>query len=253
MLILDAKNFVLLIHNLLSCELDMRRKHGALPPDMIEAGNAACNVMIGFMTELDLPHSIKIAKSRLHDADTAEKCHSGYEHLMHSVALELEERTFYGPLRHLEKYYDDQQLFGPEVFNAFPSANDDIYEAGACLALERGTACVMHLMRVLESGLLALAQTLGVGSQNDWGKYLHEIGKELDRRQKAAGARSADEQFYAEVAVHLGSVRVAQRNPTMHVDKSYSVERAEEILIAVRSFMKHLATRIKEQPLPSAP
>ena len=49
-----------------------------------------------------------------------------------------------------------------DVFNAFPSANNDILEASNCLALERGTATVMHLMRVAEVGLKALASALGV-------------------------------------------------------------------------------------------
>ncbi len=32
----------------------------------------------------------------------------------------------------------------------------------------------------------------------------------------------------------------------MHIDKTYTEERAEEILIAVRSFMRHLATKLQE-------
>ena len=62
-------------------------------------------------------------------------------------------------------YYETRPLFGPDVFNNFSSANDDIDEAGKCLALGRGTACVMHLMRVLEVGLAALASALGANKQ----------------------------------------------------------------------------------------
>jgi hypothetical protein len=90
-------------------------------------------------------------------------------------------------------YQSDEPLFGNEVFNAFPSANDDIAEAGTCLALERGTACVMHLMRVSEVGLASLGSELAVSKQNDWGSYLREINKELEKRTKAAGARTPDE------------------------------------------------------------
>jgi hypothetical protein len=44
----------------------------------------------------------------------------------------------------------------------------------------------------------------------------------------------------------VDNVRRAWRNPTMHPDRSYSVERAEEILQSVKSFMRHLATKLRE-------
>ena len=104
----------------------------------------------------------------------------------------------------------------------------------------------MHLMRVLENGLGALAAAVGVANQNDWGAYLRKIGGELDARAKVAGARSLDEQFYAEAAANFDRLRRAFRNPTMHPDRVYSQERAEEILIATKSFMAHLALRLSE-------
>lgn len=104
----------------------------------------------------------------------------------------------------------------------------------------------MHLMRALEVALAALAKTLSVGPQNDWGAYLNLIERELGTRVKAAGARTADEQFYAETASLFDHMRRAWRNPTMHVEKTYSPERAQDILQAVKSFMSHLALRISE-------
>ena len=56
------------------------------------------------------------------------------------------------------EFFDNLQAFGEEVFAAYPSANDDIFEASICLALERGTACVMHLGRVVEVGLRSIAE-----------------------------------------------------------------------------------------------
>ncbi len=95
-------------------------------------------------------------------------------------------------------------------------------------------------------GLAVLASTVGVAKQNDWGEYLREIDKPLTARIKNAGARSPDEQFYAETATTIDNMRRSWRNPTMHPDKSYSPERAEEILQSVRSFMRHLATKLHE-------
>ncbi len=246
MLTLDARNFVQLLHTLLNNEMQMRSYKGPASPEFTKITDGVAEYLIEIMTPMDLPHSIKVARNMLMGCDDIAKMHKGFEHLANSVMLELEGRKFYGPLRSFEKYYDHLALFGEPVFNNFPSANDDIYEAGMCLALERATACVMHLMRVLEIGLGALAKAVGVEPQNDWGAYLRKIQEELDRRAKSSGARSPDEQFYAEAAVSFDRLRRAFRNPTMHPDKSYSQERAEEILLSTKSFMAHLATRLSE-------
>lgn len=150
------------------------------------------------------------------------------------------------------RYFSNAQFFDssdknvPQVSTQFPSAAEDISEAGKCLACGRSTACVMHLSRVMEVGLQTLAKALNIPPQNDWGKYLKENEAELIDRMKKAGARTPDEQFYAEANTAFDFVRRAWRNPSMHVDKTYTVERAEEILVSVRLFMRHLATRLKE-------
>jgi len=144
------------------------------------------------------------------------------------------------------RYFEDPQLFGEDVFNHLPSANQELTEAGTCLALDRGTACVFHASRALESALQVLASDLGVGSQNDWGRYLKGVEDELKNRMQASGARTVKEQFYAEAHATFDSVRRAWRNPTMHVDKSYSPDRAADVLSSVGLFIKHLATELHE-------
>lgn len=144
------------------------------------------------------------------------------------------------------EFFDPTEPSAAKVSVQFSSAAEDISEAGKCLACGRGTACVMHLNRVMEVGLGALAGAVGVGPQNDWGKYLDKIDKELQHRLTTSGARTTDEQFYSEVHITFDGVRRAWRNPTMHVDKTYTVEHAEEIMIATRSFMRHLATKLHD-------
>ena len=175
------------------------------------------------------------------------KIASCLEHLAISIVDELENKKFLMISPEKVHYFVHPELiFGKEVFDAFASANEDIAEAGTCLALERATASVMHLMRVVEAGLAVLAKALGVTKQNDWGRYLKEIDNALAARMKASGARSPDEQFYAEVAVTIDHMRRAWRNPTMHPEKTYSPKRAEEILQSVRSFMRQLVTKLHE-------
>jgi hypothetical protein len=145
--------------------------------------------------------------------------------------------------------YTEPECFGGDVFKKFSPANEDIAEAGKCLALDRGTACVMHLSRVLEVGLETLADSVGIGKKSDWGKYIDGIEIELSKRAKTSGARTPDEQFYAEANINFDNMRRAWRNPTMHPEKSYSPERAEEIFNSIRSFMRHLATRLTAKDL----
>ena len=58
--------------------------------------------------------------------------------------------------------------------------------------------------------------------------------------------KTADEEFYSDSAVKFDRFKVALRNPSMHVDKSYTEERAREIFDATKALMQHLALRISE-------
>lgn len=53
-------------------------------------------------------------------------------------------------------------LFGLEVVQTFPDTRADISAGAACRAYELWTACVMHMMRVAEIGVGALADHLSV-------------------------------------------------------------------------------------------
>lgn len=242
MLTLDARNFIVLLHTLLSLEQKLRNTSDVVPPEMVKTGDHVAQELLSVLVALDLEHSAKTTKNMLFGADTTSKIHRAVEQITTSVMIELDGRKFYGPTKKLAQYYEQSKLFGDDVFVKFPSANNDIFEAGMCLALERGTGCAMHLMRVAEAGLKALGLAVGTGPQNSWGDYLREIDKKLP----ASTASGPDRQFYAEARITLDGMRIAWRNPSMHLEQSYSPERAEEMIIAVRAFMRHLATRLSE-------
>ena len=245
MLSLHAGDFLGLLQLLFDFELTVGQTRGPLPPNMAGANQAAANAIRMRADALNLPVTKGQARY-IEVSKTSEELSVAFLTVKRTMHQELLNRVFVEPEPRYKGYYEQSELFGREVFNAFPSSNSDIYKSGMCLALERATACVMHLNRALECGLAALAKAVGVSKQNDWGRYIEAIGKELDTRTKAAGARSADEQFYAEAAANFDRLRRVYRNPTMHPEKTYSQERAEEILQAVRSFMAHLATRLSE-------
>src|SRR5258708_31535302 len=86
---------------------------------------------------------------------------------------ELSERVFF-LLESSKVHFHEKPTDGWQgVIDHFPSATTDIEEASKCYALNRGTACVFHLMRSLEPALAVIARELSVkkGSPT-WNAYL---------------------------------------------------------------------------------
>jgi hypothetical protein len=81
---------------------------------------------------------------------------------------ELNRMKLYHVRDELAAIYDHPQPFGQAVFDAFPSAILDTQNAGKCLALGQPTACMFHLMRVMEHGLTAYAAKLGINYLPSW-------------------------------------------------------------------------------------
>jgi hypothetical protein len=155
------------------------------------------------------------------------------------------------------KFFAEPHLFDTKdvkVSDHFPSAIYDIEEAGKCFALDRYTACVFHLMRVMEVGLRALGAslndpTLDPKTNPTWGRILNRGDKEL---AKPANDRSPEwrtkADFFEGAHATLRAVSIAWRNPTMHLEKTYNEERALDIFNAVKGTMRHLATGLREVP-----
>ncbi len=146
-------------------------------------------------------------------------------------------------------FISEKRLFGDDVSTAFPSITFDIEEAGKCMAFERWTAVMFHLMRIMEFGLRVLGDTLNIPatSNRTWDAILKKCD---DEGKKTYDQKSpewkVDEQFFAGAAAMLRSVKDAWRNPTMHIERVYTQEQTEDIWNAVKGFMRHLATRLKE-------
>jgi hypothetical protein len=147
-------------------------------------------------------------------------------------------------------FQSEEPLFGDDVFARFSVANDDIAEAGKCIALGRGTAAVFHLMRVMEAGLKALGKELGIPYAPSWESYTKQIDNILDpaKYKSMPADKLAKRPFYEEVLGDVVAVKRAWRNPTMHIVKSYDVQQAKVIFEAVKSFMQHLAKELSADP-----
>jgi hypothetical protein len=147
-------------------------------------------------------------------------------------------------------YYDGSKDFGLDVQRAFPSVAYDVTEAGKAYACNRSTACVFHLMRVLEIGLSVFAIRFNVPhAHTNWQNIIEGIEKAV-RNMGADPNRPPDwkdqQEFYSQAASNFMVLKDAWRNYTAHARGKYTEDEALTILINVRSFMQKLATRLHE-------
>lgn len=180
------------------------------------------------------------------------------------LMAEFWNRKFVQIPKDYEKYANNESLFGDIVKAAFPSAGEDIKQAGNCLAVECGTGAVFHLMRAVEWGLRALCRDLGIIrirkkktgkpkytpiAWTEWQDMLEEAHKRTDAKILAlkAGKRKQDAQeFYYPLLRDLRGFKEAFRNHVMHARSEYTPKRAEDVLDHVQRFMILLSTKVKE-------
>ena len=152
--------------------------------------------------------------------------------------------------------YEKEHGFGTVVDAAFNDdlLREDISEAGKCLALERNTAAVLHLMRVAEFGLRKLARKLKVTSVKkgrplelaDWKMIFDAVEKKLTalRGKKRTHKQDAQLELYAGLLIELRAFKDAWRDRTSHARVTYDALQARSIYNHVASFMQRLAERL---------
>jgi hypothetical protein len=153
------------------------------------------------------------------------------------------------------QYFEKTELFGANFKKHFPVANAEVIEAGNCFALGRYTACVFHLMRATEKGILALYAELKLPPLNQptwsWGSVLKQIGEEIKSRNTTLATDPiwhAEKEFYEQTHAFLHAAKNPIRNSTMHVAVSYDEAGAENVFNAIKAFLSHVATRLRERP-----
>ena len=146
----------------------------------------------------------------------------------------------------------DEEQFGPLVKHSFPESIWDIREAKRCLAFERYTACVYHLMRVLQLGVENLATRFDVKHEHrNWENILGDIQKAVENMDKIpkwnclANWRDHRE-FYMRALGYLDVEKTGWRNPLMHARYRLDERDAQLAMDNVHAFMQQMS-----QPPPS--
>lgn len=140
-----------------------------------------------------------------------------------------------------------EDIFGDKVAENFSGVLWDGRESVDCFVAGRYTACVFHLMRVLELGLGVLGKRFKVSVDHaDWGTIIGNlenaianIHNEPDRPDEWKDQR----EFYNQCLSHFRVLKDAWRNYTAHSRGRYDRGEAFDIFNNVRGFMQKLATR----------
>lgn len=210
--------------------------------DLLPALSALCNW-------LPMPSStaqIGRIESMLNLSPSEDELIAQVRNLRDRIEDELKQHVFFHVAPSDVQLYSQPMLFGQAVNLVFPNAADDIEAAGKCLAFRQGTATVFHLMRVLEAGMRALAGLLKIPYAPSWESYITQITNKVNAKHKTKGiAWKRDQPLFIEILGDLKSIKIAWRNPTMHIHRKYTADEAAEIFRATKRFMERLSARLE--------
>lgn len=178
-----------------------------------------------------------------------------------TIRRELMAQSFFRVPSDRKHLFDAEAPFGCEVGERFPSAEEDIRQAGNCLATGCATAAVFHLERAAEFGVKALWKGLGKALANK-GISWDEILLDLEHEQnKPASDRLPFWRTYpslcSESISAVKAIKNVWRDQTLHIERTYSDSQAMRVFTAVKHFLQTLAAVLDESgsvyPESSAP
>jgi hypothetical protein len=204
---------------------------------------------------LDLPASAEMCNEIIRDLKRRkplpiEKIEGQSRELARRMEAELAAHVFLYVDRQTGRFYANPFEKWDKTRAAYPGAMYDIEEGSKALALQLNTACVFHMIRVLECGLKSVAAALGITlnpHNRNWGGILGQIRDEMANRNKINDPQwNADKAFFEQAYGSLHAVKDAWRNTTMHLEKVYDSDGAEHIYRMVRAFMEQLSAKLQE-------
>ena len=162
--------------------------------------------------------------------------------LQSHLSDELAQKVFLALDNDAAKLFVQLDPFGEAVSALFPQATTDIYEGARCIALERYTAAVFHLMRAAEHALRYLAAEVGVPDieTKDFGQLVQETRAKHD----VLKSRDPEKKWTADALATLDLFKDAWRNPVSHsLSDQYTEERATVVYSGARAFTQSLTRR----------
>ncbi|MBZ5504651.1 MAG: hypothetical protein LAO78_04100 [Acidobacteriia bacterium] len=130
----------------------------------------------------------------------------------------------------------------------------EFHAARRCLGLGEPTACVLHLVRVIDFGAKTAAMSLGINIQGlTIGAIAAEIQNSVRSLTKAGTCSAEVEQFYNALVTDLRAFARAYRNPAVHGFQNFTDQQANNLVITVSDFMGHLVANFGDLQNPTLP
>lgn len=158
----------------------------------------------------------------------------------------------------LKIFFYGHSLGKEAVAQAFPSAVQDLKEAGTCYALDRNTACAFHLIRALEIALRSFARCSGVKvtgkttplEYQQWHNIIEAI--ESQSRKKFGGLKQGPRKsnalkFYSSCLSDFIFFKDAVRNILVHNRSGlYNAPEALSVLFRAKDCLTRMAPKVPE-------
>jgi hypothetical protein len=145
------------------------------------------------------------------------------------------------------------EIFDAVIVERFGDCVDDLLEASKCYLAAVYTACIFHLMRVVEHGLGEVAKLAGiVDPKASWGSVLSKVDQYCFRTKYEELPPSVKPHIplLRDLSAEMHSIQYAWRNRVSHIEnklvptKTIDHDIATEIMTAVQAFMRSLAERL---------
>lgn len=168
---------------------------------------------------------------------------------------ELEARVFVPVAPEKARYYREPTKDWEEIISHFEETVTDIEEASRCYALGRYAACVYHTMQIMEHGLLRFGVFMGVTDpKSGFTAVANSLQRILNKRyEERSDFERKHYSFFEQLNGSVQAMKNAWRNKIDHAQgvsilltPDFTPDIALEIYMAVRGFMRRLAT---EMPL----
>jgi hypothetical protein len=149
------------------------------------------------------------------------------ENISNRVIDEIKEEKFLHIENYKLRHYQNIELVDNTIGKKLPNAAQDLYHAGSCFALEQYTACVFHLMRVMEYCVQRLGKKLRMPidvSKETWAQIMDHVNNAIKAMRGGKGAtapRNRKKQRYSLAASRLdrcasyGEMKRCTQSPLM--------------------------------------
>lgn len=154
-------------------------------------------------------------------------------------------------------YQNWKAQYGPNTLLRFVDARLDLEAAVCCMCTGNSTACVFHLMRIMEVAVRLWARKLKIpltqvahkhtGDQwreVQWNDLATSINAKVQAMPVNTKARKDKSNEAKNALILLNNVRDAWRNSTMHPASHYTVEEGWKALQSVSALLEPLASII---------